>query len=109
MIDDLDAIEIAYATASAGMHPSHTLPLKLRCIADAGFKWTEIAMPDLEKYAESMFEEYAKLDLDGNGDVEKLLEAAKDIHRLCAQLGLGVLTMMPCVMTLPLLDCSSSA
>lgn len=94
----VDLIAAAYATASAGMHPSHTLPLKLQAIADAGFKWTEVAMPDLEQYAESRFKDYQKLDASGSGDLDKLVEAAEEIHKQCLQLGLHVLTLMPYVL-----------
>lgn len=93
----VDLIATAYATASAGMHPSHTLPLKLQAIADAGFKLTEIAMPDVEQYAESRFKGYQKLDESGSGDLDKLVEAAEEIHKQCLQLGLHVLTLMPYV------------
>ncbi|EJC99142.1 xylose isomerase-like protein [Fomitiporia mediterranea MF3/22] len=88
-------IQTSYATASAGMHPSHTLPSKLRAISEAGFKWTEIALPDLEKYASSSSHGYKELDSSGTGDIGKLLDAAKDIRKLCDQLGLCVLTVMP--------------
>ncbi|KAH8110074.1 xylose isomerase-like protein [Phellopilus nigrolimitatus] len=91
----LEAIATSYATASAGMHPSHTLPVKLKAIAEAGFKWTEIAFSDLEKYASSKHENYRKIDGAGSGDVDKLLGAAEEIHELCRRLGLHVLTMMP--------------
>lgn len=94
----VDLIAAAYATASAGMHPSHTLPLKLQAIANAGFKWTEVAMPDLEQYAESRFKDYQKLDASGSGDLDKLVEAAEEIHKQCLQLGLHVLTLMPYVL-----------
>lgn len=94
-MQSLKQIQTAYATASAGMHPSHTLPAKLDAIAQAGFKWTEVALPDLEQYATSKFNQYKKLDETGSGDVDKLLDAAKDMHELCQQLGLSVLTVMP--------------
>ncbi|KLO16982.1 xylose isomerase-like protein [Schizopora paradoxa] len=89
------AIPMAYATASAGMHPSHTLPMKLRAIAQAKFEWTEVAMPDLEAYASSKYEDYRHLDVSGEGDLEKLVEATSEIHALCVELGLQVLTVMP--------------
>lgn len=97
-IKSLEAIETSYATASAGMHPSHTLPLKLRAIADAGFKWTEIAFPDLEQCASAMVKDYTKIDDAGAGDVETLVKAAETIHDLCKELGLRVLTVMPYVL-----------
>lgn len=94
----LREVDVAYATASAGMHAKHTLPLKLEAIAEAGFKWTEIAFPDLEQYASSKFSAYAKLDNTGLGDTVKLMEAATEIHDLCRRLGLQVLTVMPCAL-----------
>ncbi|KAL5481138.1 hypothetical protein ACEPAI_10079 [Sanghuangporus weigelae] len=94
-IGSLRKIQTSYATASAGMHPSHTLPAKLKAVVEAGFKWTEIAFPDLENYASSKYEGYRKIDISGAGDIDKLLGSAKDIDLLCRQLGLGVLTVMP--------------
>lgn len=96
----LKDIDVAYATASAGMHPTHTLPLKLEAIATAGFKWAEIAMPDLEKYASSKFDNYKNLDDTGAGDIHKLLEAASEIRELCQRLGIRALSVMPCVLCL---------
>ena len=97
------------------MHPSHTLPQKLYAIAEAGFKYVEIAFPDLEAYAELLFEDhsgpsggevrdvgegggkggYRKLNDAGEGDVEKLLETAKKVSMICVERGLRVLTVMP--------------
>lgn len=91
-------IPCAYATASAGMHPSHSLVKKLEAIAGAGFKLVEIAFPDLETHAETLFQgAYQNLDPSGKGDVEKLEEAARDVAGRCGRLGLKVLTVMPCV------------
>ncbi|PCH35139.1 xylose isomerase-like protein [Wolfiporia cocos MD-104 SS10] len=87
---------LAYSSDSAGMHPSHTLPLKLRAIAEAGFPQVEVGFPDLEEYAKQEFPvEYKKLDNSGNGDLEKLLEAAGKIKSLCNELGLKVLVVHP--------------
>ncbi|KAH9939481.1 xylose isomerase-like protein [Amylocystis lapponica] len=61
---------LAYSTDSAGMHPSHTLPLKLRAIAAAGFVHIELGFPDLEAYAEQQTPGYAKLDNRGRGDLD---------------------------------------
>lgn len=79
------------------MHPSHTLPLKLRAIAAAGFRLTEIAFPDLEAYTEQKHRAYQKIDASGSGDIESLLESARDISDLCTELGLTVLAVHPCV------------
>jgi hypothetical protein len=95
----LASVPTAYATASAGMHDSHTLPLKLKAISQAGFMYTEIAFPDLEAYTTSLYSNkddgYKKIDDVGKGDVDKLLRAANDVGSMCEQLGLKVLTLMP--------------
>ncbi|KAH9933016.1 uncharacterized protein B0H18DRAFT_674428 [Fomitopsis serialis] len=36
---------LAYSTDSAGMNPAHTLPMKLRAIAEAGFRRSRWASP----------------------------------------------------------------
>ncbi|KAI8974874.1 xylose isomerase-like protein [Trametes punicea] len=86
---------LAYSTDSAGMHPSHTLPIKLRAIAEAGFNQAELAFPDLEAYAEQEFPGYRKLDDNGNGDLDKLLQIATKVRKLCEDLRLSVLTVHP--------------
>ncbi|KAI0628617.1 xylose isomerase-like protein [Trametes polyzona] len=86
---------LAYSTDSAGMHPSHTLPIKLRAIAEAGFTQAELGFPDLEAYAEQEFPGYRKLDDRGHGDLDKLVQAAEKIKRLCDDLGLSVLAVHP--------------
>jgi hypothetical protein len=96
-LSSLSTIPVAYATASAGMHPSHTLPKKLKAIAAAGFAATEIAFPDLEDYAASKNSGYKKLDDAGEGDLHTLLAAAGDIRTLLDELKLKALTIMPFV------------
>ncbi|KAL1948755.1 hypothetical protein VTO73DRAFT_10561 [Trametes versicolor] len=86
---------LAYSTDSAGMHPSHTLPIKLRAIAAAGFSQAELGFPDLEAYAEQEFSGYRKLDDHGNGDLDKLLQAAGKVSELCKELGLSILAVHP--------------
>lgn len=98
----LDGIEISYATASAGMPKSRTLPLKLKAIANAGFQSTEIAFPDLEAHAAENFakvagQKYSEIGPDGRGDEEILMNASTEVKDLCDQLGLKVLTLMPYV------------
>jgi hypothetical protein len=94
----ISSITTAYATASAGMHPAHTLPKKLRAIADAGFTAVEIAFPDLEAYAASLKPDYENLNSRGEGDLKGLLDATKKIKILVDNLGLDVLTLMPLVL-----------
>lgn len=89
------ASAIAYSTDSAGMHPSHTLPIKLRAIAEVGFLQVELGFPDLEVYAAQAFPDYQKLDNSGRGELEKLLRAAGEIKALCDELGLTVFVVHP--------------
>ncbi|KAI0754176.1 xylose isomerase-like protein [Daedaleopsis nitida] len=86
---------LAYSTDSAGMHPSHTLPVKLRAIAAAGFAQAELAFPDLEGYAAQQFSGYQKLDEAGQGDVATLVQAGEQIKELCGELGITVLAVHP--------------
>ncbi|KAI0038872.1 xylose isomerase-like protein [Auriscalpium vulgare] len=92
---ELSAIELCYATSSAGMHPSHNLPLKLRAIAGSGFKLAEIAFPDLEAYAAQNHSGYQKIDNAGRGDIDLLCEVAREIEALCVELGMKVLAVHP--------------
>ena len=78
------------------MHPSHTLPIKLRAIADAGFTQAELAFPDLEAYAAQEFAGYQKLDdNNGRGDLDKLVRAAEKVGELCGELGISILAVHP--------------
>ena len=87
---------VAYSTDSAGMHPSHTLPVKLRAIFDAGFTQVELGFPDLETYAEQVFKaNYKKLDNAGQGDIEKLCEVAGQVRQVCHELGMEILVVHP--------------
>ena len=87
---------LAYSTDSAGMHSSHTLPLKLQAIAEAGFAAAELGFPDLEVYAEQEHPGYKKLDERGKGDLDTLVQAATKIRELCSELGLSILAVHPC-------------
>lgn len=89
------ASALAYSSDSAGMHPSHTLPLKLDAIAVAGFPQVEIGFPDLEAYAEQIFPGYIKLDEAGEGDLTKLVDVAGKVKGFCQELGLKVLVVHP--------------
>ena len=88
---------LAYSTDSAGMHPSHTLPIKLRAIAQAGFSQAELAFPDLEAYAEQECPGYRKLDEHGHGDLDKLLQVADKVRKLCDELRISILAVHPYV------------
>ena len=95
MSADPIATSLAYSTDSAGMNPSHTLPNKLRAIANAGFSQTELGFPDLEAYAAQEFSGYKQLDRSGKGDIDKLVEAAEKIKKLCDELRITVLAVHP--------------
>ena len=87
---------VAYSSDSAGMHPSHSLPVKLQAIAYAGFRHVEIGMPDIEAFAEQELEgDYQKLNNEGKGDLDKLCDAATKVQSLCQKLGLQVLVVHP--------------
>ena len=90
------ATAIAYSTDSAGMHPSYTLPVKLRAIYDAGFTQVEIGFPDLEAYAgQESNGDYKNLDDAGKGDIDKLCDTARKVRTLCHELGLEALVVHP--------------
>ena len=87
---------VAYSTDSAGMHPLHTLPVKLRAIHDAGFTQVEVGFPDLEAFAgQECNEGYQKLNDAGRGDVDKLCKVAKQVRGLCDELGMEILVVHP--------------
>lgn len=63
--------KLAIASVSLGQHNAHTLPLKITAAAEAGIRGIEITRPDLDQYA--------------NTFSLPILEAARNIRRLCAQ------------------------
>ena len=86
----------ALSSDSAGMHATHTLPIKLRAMSDAGFTQLELGFPDLEQYTTQEYNgDYKKLDNEGNGDLEKLCEVARKVRELCHTLGMEVLVVHP--------------
>ncbi|TBU25420.1 xylose isomerase-like protein [Dichomitus squalens] len=89
------AVSVAYSTDSAGMNPSHTLPNKLRAIAEAGFNQAELGFPDLEAYAEQEYPGYKQLDRSGKGDIDKLVQLAENVKKLCDDLHLTILAVHP--------------
>ncbi|TFK47191.1 xylose isomerase-like protein [Heliocybe sulcata] len=86
---------LAFCTDSAGMHPSHSLPQKLRAIRDAGFHSVEMGFPDLEAYAGSQVAGYTKINNAGQGDVETLVGVAEKVREMCDGMGLRVLAVHP--------------
>ena len=88
--------KICYATASAGQHPTaHSLILKIEAIAEAGIGLVEVAWQDLE----TMVRERERIGVvsTGEDDVEKMVDAAKDVRRACERKGVKVFVLMPCV------------
>lgn len=84
-------IPTSYATCSIGYNPdTHTLPLKLKAIADAGFDGIELSMPDILAYG--------KL-LDGKEpevtDYDTLVRLGKKIKDLAAQNNLKIMMLQP--------------
>ncbi|KAI1087932.1 xylose isomerase-like protein [Rostrohypoxylon terebratum] len=47
-------VPTCYATCSIGHKDSHTLPLKLKAISEAGFDAVELSMPDILSYGEML-------------------------------------------------------
>jgi sugar phosphate isomerase/epimerase len=87
---DLNKIRIAYATPSLGMHPSHTLELKLEAASKAGFQGVEIGFDDLVSHADRHNPGFK-----GEEDIPTLLKSASEIRDLCSKLSLEVLCLQP--------------
>ncbi|KAF3015866.1 hypothetical protein E8E14_007952 [Neopestalotiopsis sp. 37M] len=84
-------IPTSFATCSIGYKPeAHTLPLKLKAIADAGFEAIELSMPDILAYGKHL-----------NGqepderDYDALVEIGKEIKTQVEEHGLKILMLQP--------------
>ncbi|KAI3321559.1 3-dehydroshikimate dehydratase [Xylariaceae sp. AK1471] len=83
-------VPTSYATCSIGYKDSHTLPLKLKAIAEAGFDGIELSMPDILAYGKQL-----------NGqepdpkDYDTLVEIGKAIKPLVQELNLKILMLQP--------------
>ena len=56
-------------------------------------------MPDLGQYAQSRIKDYKELVESGGGILSELVEAAGEKCRICEQIGLSILKLMPsCLM-----------
>ena len=95
-----------FATPSLGMHPSHTLPIKLKAAAEAGFTLVEVGFDDLLAWTEAERKPkrtgkaaaWAPDEPDPFGDEElwAAIEAqAGELLKLLGSLGLGVLLLQP--------------
>jgi sugar phosphate isomerase/epimerase len=73
--------KLAIGTSSLGLHPSHTLDLKISAAARHGFSGIEIVRAELEAYSKSK-------------NIHITLGAAQ-IRRLCQENGLEILSLCP--------------
>ncbi|KAH8671648.1 3-dehydroshikimate dehydratase [Xylariales sp. PMI_506] len=83
-------IPISFATCSIGYNDTHTLPMKLEAIANAGYDAFELSMPDVIAYGKLLFDK----DLD-KSDYDELVEVAKHIKTLAAEHNLKILMLQP--------------
>src|SRR5437868_3122892 len=83
-------VPTSYASCSIGYKDSHTLPLKLKAIASAGFDGIELSMPDILSYGKQL-----------NGqepdpkDYDTLVEIGKVIKSLVQEHNLKILMLQP--------------
>lgn len=89
-LGSLDKIPLAYATPSLGMHPSHTVELKLQAASKAGFRGIEMGFDDLISHAERHNPGFK-----GEDDLPTLLKSAGQIRELCQQLNLEIVCLQP--------------
>lgn len=83
-------IPTSYATCSIGYKESHSLPLKLKAISDAGFDAIELSMPDVLAYGKFLNGQ----EPDAN-DYDALVEIGREIKNQVAEHGLKVLMLQP--------------
>ncbi|ORY55623.1 3-dehydroshikimate dehydratase [Pseudomassariella vexata] len=83
-------IPTCYATCSIGFKDSHTLPLKLKAIADAGFDAIELSMPEVLSYGQMLHG--VKPD---PADYDTLVSIGREIKSLTAQHNLQILMLQP--------------
>lgn len=86
-------IPVCYASCSIGHDGSkHTLPAKLKAIADAGFNAIELSMPDILAYGQQISDSKSEID---PKDYRTLQSVGQDIRKLCEKHGLKVLILQP--------------
>lgn len=83
-------VPTSYATCSIGHEDSHTLPLKLKAIADAGFDAIELSMPDIQAYGKQLNGQEP-----GEKDYDTLVEVGKQIKTQVAEHGLKIIMLQP--------------
>ncbi|KAI2634857.1 xylose isomerase-like protein [Hypomontagnella submonticulosa] len=78
-----EKIPTCYATCSIGHRESHTLPLKLKAIADAGFDAIELSMPDILAYGKMLHgQEPDPKDYDALVEIGKAIKEQAEMHKL---------------------------
>ena len=50
----LGSVKFSFATPSLGMHASHTLEIKLKAMADAGYKYVELGFGNYMAWVRSV-------------------------------------------------------
>ncbi|KAI8627810.1 3-dehydroshikimate dehydratase [Xylariaceae sp. FL1651] len=83
-------VPTSYATCSIGHKDSHTLPLKLRAIADAGFDGIELSMPDILSYGKLINGQEPD-----SKDYDKLVEIGQTIRERAQEHNLKILMLQP--------------
>ncbi|KAK8123058.1 hypothetical protein PG984_011728 [Apiospora sp. TS-2023a] len=83
-------VPTSYATCSIGYQESHTLPLKLKAIADAGFDAVELSMPDILAYGKMLNGEEPD-----PKDYDALVEIGKAVKGQMVEHGLKVMMLQP--------------
>lgn len=86
----LQSIPTSFATCSIGYDDSHTLPLKLDAISQAGFQAIELSFPDILAFGKLHTGNEVNED-----DYDTLCEVAKEIKRLCADRDLKIMMLQP--------------
>ncbi|KAI2610488.1 xylose isomerase-like protein [Hypoxylon sp. NC1633] len=83
-------VPTCYATCSIGHEESHTLPLKLKAIADAGFDAIELSMPDILSYGKMLNSQEPDPE-----DYGALVEISKEIRVQAKEHKLKILMLQP--------------
>ncbi|KAK1235651.1 hypothetical protein PQX77_001116 [Marasmius sp. AFHP31] len=83
-------IPTSYVTYNVGNNESHTLPLKLEAIANAGFDAVELSMTDVLDYAKFLNGERPS-----PRDYDTLVDVGKRIRELAARQGMKIIMLQP--------------
>ncbi|KZV62450.1 xylose isomerase-like protein [Peniophora sp. CONT] len=86
----LQSIPTSFASCSIGYDDSHTLPLKLDAISQAGFQAIELSFPDILAFGKLHTGKEVKED-----DYDTLSDVAREIARLCAERKLKIMMLQP--------------